>query len=133
MVIGILVILTIILLLIMIGAIWGINVAMARMVGDKHHALEEISATGQVPAAWSRRYKERLTRLRANSADGAEIKAVEKRAVADYVRRLDKLIVYVETTSLVEGEGTREMLLEKLAAARSSWLAADEAAQPPIA
>ena len=98
MVIGILVILTLILLLIMIGAIWGINVAMARMVGDKHHALEEISATGQAPAAWSRRYKEKLARLRGNSADDAEIKAVEARAVADYVRRLDKLIVYVETT-----------------------------------
>jgi hypothetical protein len=122
MVIGLLVILTVILLLIMIGAIWGINVAMARMVGDKHRALEEISATGHVPAGWSRRYEARLARLRGSSVDGAELKAVETRAVTDYVRRLDKLIQYAKTTSLVEGEGTREMLLEKLMAARTSWL-----------
>jgi hypothetical protein len=127
MVIGLLVILTIVLLLIMIGAIWGINVAMARMVGDKHRALEEISATGQAPAAWRRRYEEKLTRLRQVSADGAELKSVQTRAVADYVGRLDKLIKYVETTSLVEGEDTREVLLEKLTAARASWLAAGAA------
>ncbi|MDQ1301580.1 MAG: hypothetical protein QG637_1502 [Chloroflexota bacterium] len=123
MVIGILVILTVILLLIMIGAIWGINVAMARMVGDKHRALEEILATGQAPAAWSRRYAARLARLRGASADSAELKSMQARAVADYVGRLDKLIRYAETTSLIVGDGTREMLLEKLAAARASWLA----------
>jgi hypothetical protein len=121
MVIGILVILTIILLLIMLGAIWGINVAMARMVGDKHRAIEEITGTGQVPAAWRRRYEERLTRLCANSADSAEIKAVEARAVADYLRRLDKLVVYIEKTSLVEGEDTRRIVLEKLTHTRASW------------
>jgi hypothetical protein len=122
MVIGLLVILTLILLLIMIGAIWGINVAMARMVGDKHRALEEISTTGQVPVAWRRHYAAKRGRWRQSPADRAEFTALQARAVADYVRRLDKLIQYVETTNLVEGEGTRELLLEKLAAARASWL-----------
>lgn len=122
MVIGILVILTLVLLLIMIGAIWGINVAMARMVGDKHRALEEISSSGHVPAAWQRRYAAKLARLRPVPADSAERKSLQARAIADYVRRLDKLVQYVETTTLVEGEGTREMLLEKLMAARTSWL-----------
>jgi hypothetical protein len=121
MVIGILVILTIILLLIMLGAIWGINVAMDKMVGDKHRALEEIMTTGQAPAAWRNRYNGKIARLRANQARAAEAAVLEKRAVADYVRQLDRLVAYTQKTSLIEGEDTRQMLLKKLAEIRVSW------------
>jgi hypothetical protein len=123
MVIGLLAILTLILLLIMIGAIWGINVAMARMVGDKHHALEAITSTGQVPVPWRQRYDKKLARLRTDPNAGAQVRALEQRAAAEYLRRLDQLVTYVETTKLVDEEETRELMLKKLAAARSQWLA----------
>lgn len=130
MVIGILVILTIILLLVMIGAIWGINVAMARMVGDKHRDLEEITATGQVPASWGRRYEKRLARLRQDPVSSVALAALQARALADYLRRLDKLTQYAKTTSLVSDEETRQTLLDKLAAARSNWCAAASIPEP---
>jgi hypothetical protein len=105
----------------MLGAIWGINVAMDKMVGDKHRALEEIMTTGQAPAAWRKRYNGKIARLRANQARAAEAAALEKRAVADYVRQLDRLVAYTQKTSLIEGEDTRQMLLKKLAEIRVSW------------
>jgi hypothetical protein len=46
---------------------------------------------------------------------------LEKRAVADYVRQLDRLVAYTQKTSLIEGEDTRQMLLKKLAEIRVSW------------
>ena len=124
MVVPILIVLTILLLLIMLAAIWGMNAAMSRMIGNKHHALEAITVNGQVPAPWRQRYDRKLARLRTEPDAGAKIRAMEQRAAADYVRRLDQPVTYVETTELVDEEETREMVLEKLAAARSQWLAA---------
>ena len=128
MVVLILIVLTIVLLLIMLAAIWGMNAAMSRMIGNKHHALEAITVNGQVPAPWRQRYDRKLARLRTEPDAGAKISALEQRAAADYVRRLDQLVTYVETTELVDEEETREMVLEQLAVARSQWL---DAAGPP--
>ena len=130
MVVLILIVLTIVLLLIMLAAIWGMNAAMARMVGDKHRALEEITTTGQVPAVWRRRHERKIARLRADPTRKSELAASEQRATADYVRRLDKLVTYAETTELVDEEETREMVLEQLAVARSQWL--DAAGLPTV-
>jgi hypothetical protein len=41
----------------------------------------------------------------------------------DYTRRLNQLVTYVESTELVDEEATRELMLKKLAAARSQGLA----------
>jgi hypothetical protein len=110
------------LLLIMVGATWGINFAMKRMIGDKHHDLEEIVTTGQAPARWRLPYERRLQRLRLEPGQAEKASRLERDAVRDYVRRLDGLVGYIQSSSLVDSEETRETLLSELRSARARWL-----------
>jgi hypothetical protein len=121
MVVPILIVATLIMLLIMIGAIWGLNVAMARMVGDKHHVLQVLVETGQVPPEWSRPFQRKIARLTHSHGSSAQIAELQERARRDYLRRLDRLVAYVQTSPYVDGEETRDLLLEKLADIRVDW------------
>jgi hypothetical protein len=44
---------------------------------------------------------------------------IERRAVQDYLRRLDGLVRYAQTTPLVDGEDSRIVLLEQLERVRA--------------
>jgi hypothetical protein len=121
MVVPMLVVATLIMLLIMIGAIWGINVAMARMVGDKHQVLQALIETGQVPPEWSRRFQRKIARLAHRNGESAQIAELQERACRHYLRELDRLVSYVQTSPFVDGEDTRSLLLEKLADIRVRW------------
>ena len=121
MVVLTLIVLTLIMVLIMIGAIWGINVAMARMVGDKHQVLQALIETGQVPPDWSRPFQRKIARLTHRHGNSAQIAALQERARRDYLKKLDVLVSYVQTSPFVDGEDTRNLLLEKLADIRVSW------------
>jgi len=121
MVVPILIVGTLIMLLIMIGAIWGINVAMARMVGDKHHVLQVLVETGQVPPEWSRPFQRKIARLTHSHADSAQIAELQERALRHYLSELDRLISYAQTSPLVDGEETRHLLLKTLADIRMGW------------
>ena len=121
MVVPILIVGTLIMLLIMIGAIWGINVAMARMVGDKHHVLQVLVETGQVPPEWSRPFQRKIARLTRSHGNSAQIAELQERALRDYLRKLDRLISYVQSSPFVDGEDTRNLLLAQLADIRVSW------------
>lgn len=121
MVVPMLIVGTLIMLLIMIGAIWGINVAMARMVGDKHHVLQVLIETGQAPPEWSRPFQRKLARLTRSHGSSAQIAELQARARRDYLRRLDRLVAYVQTSPYVDGEETRELLLKTLADIRMGW------------
>ena len=121
MVVPILIVGTLIMLLIMIGAIWGINVAMARMVGDKHHVLQVLVESGQVPPEWSRPFQRKISRLTHSQGSSAQIAELQERALRDYLRKLDRLISYVQSSPFVDGEDTRNLLLAQLADIRVSW------------
>jgi hypothetical protein len=121
MVVPMLIVATLILLLIMIGAIWGINFAMARMVGDKHQILQALVETGQVPPDWSRPFQRKIARLTRGHGNPAQIAELQERARRHYLRKLDRLVSYVQTSPLVDGEETRNLLLEKLADIRVGW------------
>jgi hypothetical protein len=114
--------------LMMWGVIWALNTAAGRMVGDRHRLLQGIVETGEVPAVWRRRYEARIARLRAVPAFVGRVAGLEQRAWRDYLRRLDRLAKYVEASTLVDGEQTRRVLLNKLASVRASWQAATQAA-----
>ena len=121
MVVPMLIVGTLIMLLIMIGAIWGINVAMARMVGDKHQVLQVLVETGQAPPEWSRPFERKLARLTHRHGNSAQVAALQERARRHYLKELDRLVSYVQTSPFVDGEDTRNLLLEKLADIRVSW------------
>jgi hypothetical protein len=112
---------TLLLGLLMCGAIWGMNIALNKLVGDKHRDMQEIIETGQVPGRWRKGVVSRMARLRLDPGRVAELARLEQKAGARYLREIDKLIRYAHTCSLVDGEATRQLLIEKLSAARLDW------------
>ncbi len=98
--------------LIMWGAIWATNLAAARMVGDKHRLLQIIAETGEAPVPWRQPYEAKIARLRGRPEQAARLAAVERQAQEHCLRELDKLVRYVETTTLVEDEDVRRTLAQ---------------------
>jgi hypothetical protein len=89
--------------------------AMSRLVLERHRDLEEIMETGDVPSAW----REPFERQRAGTGEAAErhegeAAALQAKASRGYLTKLARLRRYVETTRLVDGEETRQVLLDKL-------------------
>jgi hypothetical protein len=103
----VLVIFTIAFGVLLYGAVWATNAMIGKSVVEKHRALEEIIDTGRVPRAWSEPQKRR----------GSE---PDPRAKERYLKKIDSLSRYVESSRLVEGEETRELLLDRLSDLRSS-------------
>jgi hypothetical protein len=118
---GVVLVSTIVLALVILASFWLMGKASARLVGDKHKILEGIIETGQVPGNWRVRHERRITRLTKNPADAASLAASQEQARLDYLRRLDELVRYVQTSALVDGDETRTLLLSRLAAVRANW------------
>lgn len=106
--------------LMMLGSVWLMNKATGRLVGSKHRLLQEIVETGQVPGEWSSGYRRKLARLD-NGGSPDQVARVRVQARKHYLDNLDQLIKYAQTTALVDGEDTRELLLRKLADVRADW------------
>ncbi len=93
--------------LLLYGAVWATNAMIGKSVVEKHRALEEIVNTGRVPRAWSEPQE--------RGGSGSDPKAKVR-----YLKKIDSLSRYVESSRLVEGEETRELLLDRLSDLRSS-------------
>lgn len=100
---------------------WATNLALAKMIGEKHHALEEIVSTGQVPRRWSEPFERRIARLSQDPRNEGRVAGLRARSTKQYLKNLDSLVHYVETSAPIEGYDTRKMLLERLASARAAW------------
>ncbi len=112
---------TVVLALLMLATVWLMNKASARLVGDKHHALESIVESGEPPYRWRASYERELARLKGSGENAAKIAELQERARQDYLKRLDKLIEYARTSALIDGEDTRSLLLDRLSAVRADW------------
>ena len=99
------VVFTIVFGLLLYGAVWGTNAMIGKSVVEKHRALEEIVNTGRVPRAWS-------------EPNGR--KTSDERTNRRHLKKVEALSRYVESSRLVQGEETRELLLDRLADLRSS-------------
>jgi hypothetical protein len=102
--------------LIFLGAIWLANTLSAQIVGNKHRILEEIVNSGQIPRQWNNDWISRLLSSRGGSP--RQQVRVHRRAL----RKLDALLHYVRTTSLLADEETREVLVERLTEVRAEWV-----------
>jgi len=97
---------------------WMATRIVTQTIEQKHRLLEQLLDNGQVPALWRRQQGRgiRVTRLlcRRQPTTGS----VEKRW---YLSRLRDLASYVENTTLVADEETRETLLERLGEIQVCW------------
>jgi len=96
------------------GVNWAATRVVSVTIGRKHRVLEELLNTGQVPAQWRQRY-ERRVRLPGRRQEPC------LDAKRHYLAWLDDLERYVQNTTLVADEETRETVLEQLDAIRASW------------
>jgi len=90
-----------------------VNFLAGQLIGKKHHQLEEIISTGEIPHDWTHRP---LLRLSLG-------KSAQERQHKYALYRLDKLISYVRTTSLVADIETRKVLIDSLLEVRADWVA----------
>jgi len=111
------------LVLIIIVAIWSVNVLSYRLIGRKHEWMEEILATGDAPQSWCEELTINPGRQRQHSTNRAKVERLQKQTQRRYLRKFDQLIHYAQTTTLVADEETRDLLLTQLQAARAAWLA----------
>ena len=88
--------------LLLYGAVWGTNAIIGKSVVEKHRALEEIVNTGRIPRAWNK--KRRTSDERTNRR---------------HLKKIAALSRYVENSRLIQGEDTRELLLDRLSDLRS--------------
>jgi hypothetical protein len=111
------------LVLIILVAIWATNVLVHRLIGRKHHWMEEILATGAVPVSWRSAAAAKLAHQRRQGASVTQLKRRQQQLQQHYLRQFDQLIHYARTTALVADEETRQVLVAQLLAARTAWLA----------
>jgi hypothetical protein len=98
---------------IILGAIWMVNLLAGHVIGKKHHLLEQVINTGEIPLDWTAGPTIRFYRG----------KSAQERQHSYSLHRLDKLIYYVRTTSLVADTETRQALVDRLLEVRSDWVA----------
>ncbi len=91
------------------------------MVHKQHEWIDFIVATGFVPPDWSKRNRTRIARYATQPNGEARIEALNGRAVAVYLKKLDKLLSYMKYATLVESEQSRKMVIEQLTEAGEQW------------
>ena len=107
----------VVVLILMLLSILTMTVVSRRMVGDKHHALQSIVETRQVPEAW-RKHPAKSANISAE-----RVAALQQQAKSRYLHQLDGLIAYATKSTLVADEETRQTLLAQLTAVRAEWQA----------
>lgn len=96
-----------------------VNKAVTTLVHERHQALDVIVNTGEVPPSWREPYDSKLAELAQEPGRAEEAATVRANATSRYLKRLDRLRRYVETTSLVDGEDVRQSVLDRLADVRA--------------
>lgn len=109
------------LVIILVASNWYFSSMMRIMVSDVHQALEVVTESGTVPPQWSSGYDKVLAFLQKRNASSGFASLVRKIAKHTYLRKLKKLQRYVRTTSLVETETVRQIMLDSLKDVRGQW------------
>jgi hypothetical protein len=97
--------------LICLGAIWVLQRSIQGKIEGQFRAAEAIVSHHRIPEAWLKR-----SRIRPGASPRAE-----DRAKALYLKKLDAMIGYFCSCPFVNGEESREVLLEELGAVRNAW------------
>lgn len=106
---------------VMVSSIWYMNILMRNFIGKKHEFIKSILDTSEVPAVWQQGFEKKIVHLGQNSKTRNRIIPVLKKAQKSYISRLDKLIKYMKTTTMVENEEVRRDVLNQLHQTRTQW------------
>ncbi len=120
MIVGSLVVFALVFGAVVFAAAWTVQKAVSRLVHVRHVELEEIQDTEDIPHAWREPYQRKHSDLEGESGSSDQAAALAAKATRRYLKRLERLRHYVETTRLVDREETRQLLLEQLARVRAS-------------
>ena len=104
-----------------LGLTMGSSMLADKLVGQRHRDLEFIAESGQVPPGWRESYERKIARLQRDPRNVERIARLREEAERGYLKRIDSLIHYVDASELVDTEETRQLLLDKLSAAREAW------------
>ncbi len=107
--------------LIMIASVWVMNGFLKVYIGSKHRTLEAITSTGNVPAHWSKKFDNKIAAMNRNGESAENIAKIRMDAQKTYIRKLDRLMKYIDKTRLVADEETRDTLRSRLQQIRSRW------------
>ncbi|KKI89843.1 hypothetical protein WQ54_22080 [Bacillus sp. SA1-12] len=110
--------------LIMIASIWFMNFFSRKYIGEKHMVLEELTK-GEVPKLWSERFKQKCKKLQ-KRGQHEKMAKLKQDANETYMKKLNKIVNYIQKTKLVENEETRSMILSDLQKTRNKWEAGKE-------
>ena len=108
-------------ILLLRGAVILMGRVTGRYVGEKHKEAETIINTGKPPKSWTYRVEKKIAKLKQDSREPTRILKIEKKAKNICLEKLDRLIKYFKTSSLVKDEETRKILLDELAKVRQRW------------
>lgn len=111
----------ILLFLAMVFGVWFMGFFIKKFIGEKHTHMEEIISTGKVPYTWSKKFDDKINKLKVRGGNQGEVTNIVQRAHKNYLKRLKNLVKYIEKTRLVEDEDTREAILADLHRVRSRW------------
>ena len=104
-----------------LGLTMGSSVLARRLIGQRHRDLEFIVESGDVPSGWRESYERKIARLQRDPRNADRVALLREEAKRGYLKRIDSLIHYVEASELVDTDETRQILLDKLSAAREAW------------
>ncbi|MBS4199277.1 hypothetical protein KHA93_06360 [Bacillus sp. FJAT-49732] len=81
--------------------------------------LDELTK-GEVPELWSRKYKDKRMKFE-HKGQMEKANKLQSDAIRDYMKKLNKIVTYIQKTSLVDSEETRSSILSDLEKTRHCW------------
>jgi hypothetical protein len=90
-----------------------------------HRDTEFIINTRKVPREWQISWEKRMRKLEAGQAGSASRNRIEKSAYRQSLKRIHKLILHFERTSMIADEEARELVLKGLRDVYNQWQSSD--------
>lgn len=108
-------------LLIMLLSTWYMNFLLRNYIGKKHKLIEYIIQTSEVPESWSKGYNKKIAKIGKKAENKDKITCILQKAQTSYLSKLNILIKYLKTTTMVENEDIRNELVSQLQEIRNQW------------
>ena len=103
------------------AGMWWMNFIIQRSIGGRNKAAELIINTQKAPQSWTVKFGKKIDELSRSSPNPTKILKLKKKGKDLSLKKVSGLINYFKTSTLVEDEKTRGILLGELENARDLW------------
>ena len=103
------------------AGMWWMNFIIQRSIGGRNKAAELIINTQKAPQSWTVKFGKKIDELSRASPNPTKILKLKKKGKDLCLKKVSGLINYFKTSTLVEDEKTRGILLGELENARDLW------------